>query len=73
MKDEEDKDGEDKADADDDQAKPALIERQGDMLIKRKKIQFFKFWPKTLLRVAWKKYLSAGETGTNMNAAYLAI
>ena len=43
------------------------------MLIKRKKIQFFKFWPKTLLRTAWKKYLSAGNSGSNMNAAYLAI
>lgn len=40
---------------------------------KRRKIQFFKFWPKHVLREQWQKYLSLGETGRNLNAAYLAI
>jgi hypothetical protein len=42
-------------------------------LIKRRKIQFFKFWPKTILRSAWKRYLTAGHNGHNINAAYLAL
>jgi len=28
--------------------------------VKRKKIQFFKFWPKHLLQSAWKTYAAAG-------------
>ena len=31
--------------------------------VKRKKIQFFKFWPKHLLQSAWKTYAAAGEEG----------
>ena len=41
--------------------------------VKRKKIQFFKFWPKHLLQSAWKTYSAAGEEGNNLNAAYLAV
>ena len=41
--------------------------------VKRKKIQFFKFWPKHLLQSAWKTYAAAGEEGNNLNAAYLAV
>lgn len=41
--------------------------------VKRKKIQFFKFWPKHLLQSAWKTYTAAGEEGHNLNAAYLAV
>lgn len=66
MKEEED-------DPEDPQQKSKEVERQGGMLIKRKHIQFFKFWPKHLLRSAWKKYLAAGESGSNLNAAYLAL
>ena len=54
-------------------ARAAEQERRGDKLVKRKKIHFFKFWPKHLLRSAWLKYLSAGETGSNLNAAYVGI
>ena len=41
--------------------------------LKRKKIQFFKFWPKHLLQSAWRTYAAAGEEGDNLNAAYLAV
>lgn len=50
-----------------------LSEIKGDTLIKRKKIQLFKFWPKHVLRQAWKKYLSLGESTNNVNCAYLAV
>jgi hypothetical protein len=36
-------------------------EIEGDVLIKRRKLQFFKFWPKPQLQSAWRSYLSAGE------------
>ena len=41
--------------------------------VKRRKIQLFKFCPKHLLQSAWKTYISAGEEGNNLNAAYLAM
>jgi len=51
-----------------------LLERKGDTIIKRKKIQLFKFWPKHLLRSGWLKYVSAASESTeNINAAYLAV
>lgn len=50
-----------------------LSEIKGDTLIKRKKIMLFKFWPKQVLRQAWKKYLSLGESTSNINCAHLAI
>lgn len=50
-----------------------LSEIKGDTLIKRKKIQLFKFWPKHVLRQAWKKYLSLGESTSNINCAHLAV
>ena len=50
-----------------------FCEQKGDMLIKRRKIQMFKFWPKPVVRSAWQKYVSAGESGENINAAYLAL
>ena len=50
-----------------------LSEIKGDTLIKRKKIQLFKFWPKHVLRQAWKKYLSLGESNGNVNCAHLAV
>lgn len=54
--------------------KAKLHEVKGDTIIKRKKIQLFKFWPKQLLRQGWLKYVSAAsETGENVNAAFLAI
>ena len=49
------------------------VEIEGDMQIKRRRIMYFKFWPKDLLQSAWKTYLSAGESGENLNAAYLAV
>jgi len=54
--------------------KAKLLERKGDTIIKRKKIQLFKFWPKHLLRSGWLKYVSAASESTeNINAAYLAV
>jgi len=41
--------------------------------IKKRKIQFFRFWPKELLRNAWRNYLATGESGANLNGAYLAV
>lgn len=43
------------------------------MLIKRKKIQLFKFWPKHVLRNAWKKYIYAGDSEQNLNAAHISV
>lgn len=54
--------------------KAKLLERKGDTIIKRKKIQLFKFWPKHLLRAGWLKYVSAAsESNENINAAFLAV
>ena len=54
--------------------KAKLFERKGDTIIKRKKIQLFKFWPKHVLRQGWLKYvLAATETAENVNAAFLAV
>ena len=36
----------------------ANIEMRGNMQVKRKKIQFFKFWPKHQLQSAWRSYIS---------------
>ena len=48
-------------------------ERVGDHIVKRKKIQFFKFWPKALLQSAWQSYMVAAETDLNLNAAYMSV
>lgn len=56
--------------------KAKLCERQGDMIIRRRKIQLFRFWPKHLLRDGWLKYVSAAsenEQFENKNAAFLAL
>ena len=53
--------------------KAKLLERKGDTIIKRKKIQLFKFWPKHLLRQGWLKYVSAASETDNINAAFLAV
>ena len=41
--------------------------------ISKRPIRFFKFWPKDILKTAWKNYISTGESGANLNAAYLAV
>jgi hypothetical protein len=53
--------------------KAKLTEVKGDMLVKRKKIMLFKFWPKNVQRSSWKKYIYAGEAEGNLNVAHLAV
>lgn len=53
-----------------------MNERKGDLIIRRRKIQLFRFWPKHLLRQGWLKYVSSAtenETFDNKNAAFLAL
>ena len=63
------RDGQDEQEINDD----AFPEKKGDMTIKRKKIQFFKFWNKLPLRQAWKNYINAGAASENLNTLYIAI
>ena len=52
---------------------PLNEELDGNVLIKRKKIQFFKFWPKAQMQISWRAYLETGESQENLNAAYFAV
>ena len=48
-------------------------ELEGDILIKKRKITLFRFWPKDQLRTAWKNYISMVQDESNVNAAYLIV
>ena len=48
-------------------------ELDGNVLVKRKKVQFFKFWPKAQMQTSWRNYIEIGETQDNLNAAYFAV
>jgi len=49
------------------------IEIQSGIRIERRPIRFFKFWPKDILGSAWRNYITTGESGANLNAAYLTV
>lgn len=45
----------------------------GDILIKKRKITLFRFWPKDQLRNAWRNYITTVQEDENLNAAYLVV
>lgn len=46
---------------------------EGDILIKKRKITLFRFWPKDQLRNAWRNYILTVQEDENLNAAYLIV